>query len=289
MHQHSAPPSGKNSTRPDFARERAHQLLAVFRASNRPGVLCRNVRGPFTVKVCTHKLQENAMSARKKLVHALTFEEAQHLAPWAVTMVWDAVENGFWAWEDPREARRDLIDLGAVNWRLEFVDFAAAGESILTLGRRLRARDASASPAGSRSAPRPASFSAAAQASAAAHQEAQACAGRRGGQSSGGASARASARAGAASKVAPKVPSKEAPAQAAAQTRCSSKELLARAPTETYRQYWTAQEDSRLIQLKAAGKTLAEIAKVLKRTPRAVGSRWERLQATPSMRLVFHA
>jgi hypothetical protein len=184
----------------------------------------------------------------------------------------------------------DLIDLGAVNWRLEFVDFAAAGESILTLSRRFRARE------GAAPAPRDASWARsgisqpAARPGPAASQESK-VAGKAAGKPSVKTFAKTFAKpftkAGAARATAPT-------RQESPRTVCSSKELLGRAgglraPTETYRQYWTAQEDSRLVQLKAAGKTLAEIAKVLKRTPRAVGSRWERLQATASMRQVFHA
>lgn len=183
----------------------------------------------------------------------------------------------------------DLIDLGAVNWRLEFVDFAAAGESILTLSRRFRARE------GSAPAPRDASWARSGISQPAprpvpgASQESKA-AGKAAGKPSAKTFAKPFTKAGAAGAAHATAPTR----QESLRTVYSSKELLGRAgglraPTETYRQYWTAQEDSRLVQLKAAGKTLAEIAKVLKRTPRAVGSRWERLQATASMRQVFHA
>ncbi len=157
----------------------------------------------------------------------------------------------------------DLIDLGAVNWRLEFVDFAAAGESILTLSRRFRSHGASAQssndPGRAKTcSPNASQFSA--NPSATAH-----CAG-----------------AYAAHEL-------EKPRGEGQMPVDDLLRMARRAPSETYRQYWTATEDSRLVRLKADGKTFAEIGKVLKRTPRAVGSRWERLQTTPSTRKVFHA
>ncbi len=73
-------------------------------------------------------MSQQQVRGRKEFVEASSYAQARSLAPWAVSLAWDASREGFWGWSDAIQASADVAAAQQAERRADLL-ITRAGEN----------------------------------------------------------------------------------------------------------------------------------------------------------------